>query len=284
MEYVTPQSASEASQALLQEGAFALAGGTDLLVKLKTRFVSPSIVVDIKRVPKIMTIEQSAEGWWIGAATPCAEIVEHDSLSKDWSGIVEALSLIGSTQIQGRATLGGNLCNASPAADSVPALIAAGATCVISGQTKEREEAVENIVTAPGITTLSKGEFIIGFKLPKPKLRSGDAYLRLIPRSEMDIAVVGAGVSLSVTEDGKIEAVRVSLGAIAPTQVLLTGLEDIFVGKEPDDDAIQKLVAVAEKACKPIKDKRGTIEYRTKIAGVLAKRAFAIALKRANGY
>ncbi|MEJ6650404.1 MAG: xanthine dehydrogenase family protein subunit M [Burkholderiales bacterium] len=284
MEYVTPQSASEASQALLQEGAFALAGGTDLLVKLKTRFVSPSIVVDIKRVPKIMTIEQSAEGWWIGAATPCAEIVEHDSLSKDWPGIVEALSLIGSTQIQGRATLGGNLCNASPAADSVPALIAAGATCVISGQTKEREEAVENIVTAPGITTLSKGEFIIGFKLPKPKLRSGDAYLRLIPRSEMDIAVVGAGVSLSVTEDGKIEAVRVSLGAIAPTQVLLTGLEDIFVGKEPDDDAIQKLVAVAEKACKPIKDKRGTIEYRTKIAGVLAKRAFAIALKRANGY
>ena len=284
MEYVTPQSASEASQALLQEGAFALAGGTDLLVKLKTRFVSPSIVVDIKRVPKIMTIEQSAEGWWIGAATPCAEIVEHDSLSKDWPGIVEALSLIGSTQIQGRATLGGNLCNASPAADSVPALIAAGATCVISGQTKEREEAVEKIVTAPGITTLSKGEFIIGFKLPKPKLRSGDAYLRLIPRSEMDIAVVGAGVSLSVTEDGKIEAVRVSLGAIAPTQVLLTGLEDIFVGKEPDDDAIQKLVAVAEKACKPIKDKRGTIEYRTKIAGVLAKRAFAIALKRANGY
>ena len=284
MEYVTPQSASEASQALLQEGAFALAGGTDLLVKLKTRFVSPSIVVDIKRVPKIMTIEQSAEGWWIGAATPCAEIVEHDSLSKDWPGIVEALSLIGSTQIQGRATLGGNLCNASPAADSVPALIAAGATCVISGQTKEREEAVENIVTAPGITTLSKGEFIIGFKLPKPKLRSGDAYLRLIPRSEMDIAVVGAGVSLSVTEDGKIEAVRVSLGAIAPTQVLLTGLEDIFVGKEPDDDAIQKLVAAAEKACKPIKDKRGTIEYRTKIAGVLAKRAFAIALKRANGY
>ena len=284
MEYVTPQSASEASQALLQEGAFALAGGTDLLVKLKTRFVSPSIVVDIKRVPKIMTIEQSAEGWWIGAATPCAEIVEHDSLSKDWPGIVEALSLIGSTQIQGRATLGGNLCNASPAADSVPALIAARATCVISGQTKEREEAVEKIVTAPGITTLSKGEFIIGFKLPKPKLRSGDAYLRLIPRSEMDIAVVGAGVSLSVTEDGKIEAVRVSLGAIAPTQVLLTGLEDIFVGKEPDDDAIQKLVAAAEKACKPIKDKRGTIEYRTKIAGVLAKRAFAIALKRANGY
>ena len=132
MEYVTPQSASEASQALLQEGAFALAGGTDLLVKLKTRFVSPSIVVDIKRVPKIMTIEQSAEGWWIGAATPCAEIVEHDSLSKDWPGIVEALSLIGSTQIQGRATLGGNLCNASPAADSVPALIAAGATCVVA--------------------------------------------------------------------------------------------------------------------------------------------------------
>ncbi|MDA0237442.1 MAG: xanthine dehydrogenase family protein subunit M [Proteobacteria bacterium] len=282
MKYVTPKSASEASQALLQEGAFALAGGTDLLVKLKTRFVSPKVVVDIKYVPKIMAIEQSAQGWWIGAATPCAEIVEHNSLSKDWPGVVEALSLIGSTQIQGRATLGGNLCNASPAADSVPALIAAGATCVISGQTKEREEPVEKIVTAPGRTALDKGEFIIGFKLPKPRSRAGDAYLRLIPRSEMDIAVVGAGVSLSVSEDGRIEAIRVALGAIAPTQVLLSGLEDIFVGKEPNDDAIQKLVSLAEKACKPIKDKRGTIEYRTKIAGVLAKRAFGIALKRAT--
>ena len=284
MEYVTPKSASEASQALSQEGAFALAGGTDLLVKLKTRFVSPSVIVDIKHIPNIMTIKQSAEGWWIGAATPCAEIVEHDSLSKDWPGVVEALSLIGSTQIQGRATLGGNLCNASPAADSIPALIAAGATCVISGQVKEREEPVEKIVTAPGVTTLGKGEFIIGFKLPIPKNSSGDAYLRLIPRSEMDIAVVGAGVSLSLSEDGKIEAIRVALGAIAPTQVLLSGLEDIFIGKEPNDDAIQKLVSLAEKACKPIKDKRGTIEYRTKIAGVLAKRAFGIALKRANNY
>lgn len=282
MNYVAPKTAHEASKALTQEGAFALAGGTDLLVKLKTQFLSPSLVVDIKKIPKIMSIEQSADGWWIGAATPCAEIVEHKSLSQDWPGVVEALSLIGSTQIQGRATLGGNLCNASPAADSVPALIAAGGTCIISGQTGEREEPIEKIVMSPGVNALEKGEFVLGFKLPKSTNSSGDAYLRLIPRSEMDIAVVGAGTSLSVDEDKKITSIRVSLGAIAPTQVLLDGLEDIFIGKVPDEDSIKQLVSIAEAACKPIKDKRGTVEYRTKIAGVLAKRTFTLAFERAT--
>jgi carbon-monoxide dehydrogenase medium subunit len=282
MNYVAPKTAHEASKALTQEGAFALAGGTDLLVKLKTQFLSPSLVVDIKQIPKIMSIEESADGWWIGAATPCAEIVEHKSLSQDWPGVVEALSLIGSTQIQGRATLGGNLCNASPAADSVPALIAAGGTCIISGQTGEREEPIEKIVMSPGVNALEKGEFVLGFKLPKSTNSSGDAYLRLIPRSEMDIAVVGAGTSLSVDEDKKITSIRVSLGAIAPTQVLLDGLEDIFIGKVPDEDSIKQLVSIAEAACKPIKDKRGTVEYRTKIAGVLAKRTFTLAFERAT--
>ena len=282
MNYVAPKTALEASEALTQEGAFALAGGTDLLVKLKTQFLSPSLVVDIKQIPKIMSIEESADGWWIGAATPCAEIVEHKSLSQDWPGVVEALSLIGSTQIQGRATLGGNLCNASPAADSVPALIAASGTCIISGQTGEREEPIEKIVMSPGVNALEKGEFVLGFKLPKPTNSSGDAYLRLIPRSEMDIAVVGAGTSLSVDEDKKITSIRVSLGAIAPTQVLLNGLEDIFIGKVPDEDSIKQLVSIAEAACKPIKDKRGTVEYRTKIAGVLAKRTFTLAFERAT--
>lgn len=282
MNYVAPKTAHEASKALTQEGAFALAGGTDLLVKLKTQFLSPSLVVDIKQIPKIMSIEESADGWWIGAATPCAEIVEHKSLSQDWPGVVEALSLIGSTQIQGRATLGGNLCNASPAADSVPALIAAGGTCIISGQKGEREEPIEKIVMSPGVNALEKGEFVLGFKLPKPTNSSGDAYLRLIPRSEMDIAVVGAGTSLSVDEDKKITSIRVSLGAIAPTQVLLNGLEDIFIGKVPDEDSIKQLVSIAEAACKPIKDKRGTVEYRTKIAGVLAKRTFTLAFERAT--
>ncbi|MDC1311058.1 xanthine dehydrogenase family protein subunit M [Burkholderiales bacterium] len=284
MDYVAPKTAMEASEALVQDGAFALAGGTDLLVKLKTKFISPNIVVDIKQVPKITSIEESMDGWWIGAATPCAEIVEHESLCQDWPGVVEALSLIGSTQIQGRATLGGNLCNASPAADSVPALIAANGTCVISGQTGEREEPIENIVISPGATVLAKGEFILGFKLPKPPSGSGDAYLRLIPRSEMDIAVVGVGTSVSVDKNKKITSIRISLGAIAPTQVILDGLEDIFIGKEPDEDSINKLVSLAESACRPIKDKRGTIEYRTKIAGVLAKRTLNIAYERATNH
>ena len=284
MNYVVPKTASEASKALIQDGAFALAGGTDLLVKLKTKFVSPSVVVDIKKVPRIMGIEETADGWWIGAATPCAEIVEHESLCQDWPGVVEALSLIGSTQIQGRATLGGNLCNASPAADSVPALIAARGTCIISGQSGEREEPIEQIVTSPGVTVLKKGEFILGFKLPKPENGTGDAYLRLIPRSEMDIAVVGAGTTISVDKNKKITSIRVSLGAIAPTQIVLEGLEDIFIGKEPDEDSINKLVSIAESACKPIQDKRGTIEYRTRIAGVLAKRTLTIAYERATNH
>lgn len=284
MNYVVPKTALEASKALVQEGAFALAGGTDLLVKLKTKFVSPSMVVDIKQVPKIMGIEATADGWWIGAATPCAEIVEHESFSKDWPGVVEALSLIGSTQIQGRATLGGNLCNASPAADSVPALISARGTCIISGQSREREEPIEKIVTSPGVTALEKGEFILGFKLPKPQSGTGDAYLRLIPRSEMDIAVVGAGTTVSVDKNKKITSIRVCLGAIAPTQIILDGLEDIFIGKEPDENSINKLVSIAEAACKPIKDKRGTIEYRTKIAGVLSKRTLTIAYERATNH
>ncbi|MFL2667536.1 MAG: FAD binding domain-containing protein [Burkholderiales bacterium] len=281
MDYVTPTTAMEASKALAQDGAFALAGGTDLLVKLKTKFVSPSVIVDIKQVPKIMSIENSTDGWWIGAAVPCAEISEHESLRQDWPGLVESLSLIGSTQIQGRATLGGNLCNASPAADSVPALIAAYGTCIISGQSGDREEPIENIVTSPGVTVLEKGEFILGFKLPKPESGTGDAYLRLIPRSEMDIAIVGAGTSVSVDKDKKITSIRVALGAIAPTQIILDGLEDLFIGKEPNENSINKLISIAESACRPIKDKRGTVEYRTKIAGVLAKRTLTIAYKRA---
>jgi CO/xanthine dehydrogenase FAD-binding subunit len=282
MDYVAPNSAQEVSQALSKEGAFALAGGTDLLVKLKTRMNVPQTVVDIKNVPRIRSIEKTGDSWWIGAATPCAEISEHADFAKDWPGVVEALSLIGSTQIQGRASLGGNLCNASPAADSVPALIAARTTCVISGESGEREVPVESIVQSPGKTSLKQGEFIVGFRLPLSANKSGDAYLRLIPRTEMDIAVVGAGVALSLDTSGKIAAIRIALGAVAPTQVVLSGLEDLCVGKEPNNDLIEKLVAIAEDACKPIDDKRGTVEYRKTIAGVLTKRAFSIALDRAK--
>ncbi len=282
MNYQTPTSAKDAAKLLSQEGTQLLAGGTDLLVRLRAGISAPATIVDIKGVPTLRGIEHDAKGWRIGAATSCAEIGEHAKLASAWPGVVEALKLIGSTQIQGRATLGGNLCNASPAADSVPALIAAGAVCEVVGVKGQREIPVEKIITGPGKNALSKGEFVLGFRLPDPPKRAGDAYLRLIPRSEMDIAVVGAGVALALDAKGTCTNARVALGAVAPTPLLVANAAKALIGTKVDDAALEKLAAAASAACKPIDDKRGTVAYRVKVAGVLAKRAARIAYERAN--
>ena len=196
--------------------------------------------------------------------------------------MVEAANLIGSTQVQGRASLAGNLCNASPAADSVPALIAARATCVVAGPKGRREVPVESIATGPGRTSLSPGEFIVEFHLPKRPPRSADAYLRFIPRTEMDIAVVGAAVSLTLDAGGVCADARVVLGAVAPTAILVPEAAAALVGRKLDETALAGLDQAARRACKPIDDKRGTIEYRTKVAGVLARRTATIAYERAG--
>ncbi len=283
MDYRTPGTASEAAALLAaNDGAFVLAGGTDLLVKLRAGFVAPRIVVDLKQIPRLRGIEHDARGWRIGAATACAEIGEHAAFLAAWPGVVEGLQLIGSTQIQGRATLGGNLCNASPAADSVPALIAAGAVCEVAGEGSEREVPVECIITGPGRTSLARGEFIMGFRLPDPQPRSGDAYLRFIPRTEMDIAVVGVGVALVLDAQGLCTHARVGLGAVAPTPLLVAEAAKALIGTRVDDAALKALAAAASAACKPIDDKRGTIAYRIKVAGVLARRSAKNALDRAT--
>ncbi|UCH46497.1 MAG: xanthine dehydrogenase family protein subunit M [Betaproteobacteria bacterium] len=282
MDYQTPTSAEDAARLLAQEGAEALAGGTDLLVKLRAGMATPSMIVDLKSVPRLRGIEHDAKGWRIGAATPCAEIGEHAELAAAWPGVVEALQLIGSTQIQGRATLGGNLCNASPAADTVPALIAAGAICEVAGVSGERELPVQDVITSPGKNALARGEFIVGFRLPDPPKRSGDAYLRLIPRTEMDIAVVGAGVALALDAKGVCTHARVALGAVAPTPLLVADAAKALIGTKVDDAALESVAAAASAACKPIDDKRGTVAYRVKVAGVLAKRAARIAYQRAS--
>lgn len=283
MDYRVPATTTEAVAMLTSvEGAHALAGGTDLLVKLRTGLMAPRLVVDLKAIPTIRGISSDARGWRIGAATPCAEIGEHKGICAAWPGLVEGLKLIGSTQVQGRATLGGNLCNASPAADSVPALIAAGAVCEVVGPGGTREVPVENIVTSPGRTSLARGEFILGFRLPPQHARGGDAYLRLIPRTEMDIAVVGAGVSLALGSDGTCTHARVSLGAVAPTPLLVADCAKALLGSKVDEPALKALATAASAACKPIDDKRGTIAYRVKVAGVLAVRAARIALERAQ--
>ena len=286
MEYRAPASLKEAVDLLAAHtgAAHVLAGGTDLLVKLRAGFVAPQMVVDLKAIPQLRGITADARGFRIGAATSCAEIGEHAALAAAWPGVVEALQLIGSTQIQGRASLGGNLCNASPAADSVPALIAAGAVCEVAGPGGERQVPVEQIVTGPGKTSLARGEFVMGFRLPKPPPRSGDAYLRFIPRTEMDIAVVGVGVALTLDAAGVCTHARVGLGAVAPTPLLVADAAKALIGTRVDDAALAALAKATSAACKPIDDKRGTVAYRIKVAGVLARRAAQTALDRARGH
>ena len=211
-----------------------------------------------------------------------AELKEHARLKKAWPGVVEAANLIGSTQIQGRATLGGNLCNGSPAADSVPALIAAGAVATLAGPKGRRDLLVEDVMLGPRKLALTKGEIVVSFLLPPRPARSSDAYLRFIPRTEMDIAVVGAGVSLTLDAGGTITAARVSLGAVAARVLLVSEAAQAIIGSRLDKAAQDRLEAAARAACRPIDDKRGTIEFRTDVAAVLTRRTALIALDRAR--
>jgi len=284
LDYTAPSTVEEAVRILAATPGTAkvLSGGTDLLVQLRSGRVKPGLIVDIKKIPDISGIREKDGGFTIGAATSGAEIGECAALQKAWPGVVEAANLIGSTQVQGRASLAGNLCNASPAADSVPAMIAARATCVIAGPKGKREAPVETITTGPGRTSLSPGEFIVAFHLPKRPPRSADAYLRFIPRTEMDIAVVGAAVNLTLDTGGVCTDARVVLGAVAPTAVIVAEAATALIGRKLDETALAALDRAARAACKPIDDKRGTIEYRTKVAGVMARRTATIAYERAR--
>lgn len=284
IDYVAPTSVNDAVAALAAASGNGrvLAGGTDLLVQMRTGRVSPQKIIDIKRIAETREIVESDEAFVIGAAATGVEMSAHNGLKTTFPGIVEAMDLIGSQQIQGRASPGGNLCNASPAADCVPALIAAGATCTIAGPNGTRDIPVEDVVTGPGQTCLSQDEFVVSFTVPKPPPRTGDAYLRLIPRTEMDIAVVGAGVCLTLDDAGVCQAARVALGAVAPTQVLVEDGAAALIGSTIDETALSKLAAAASAACNPIDDKRGTVDYRKKVAGVLATRAAQKALERAK--
>jgi len=284
LSYTAPSTVDEAVRLLAGASGAAkvLAGGTDLLVQLRSGRTKPDLIVDTKRIPGIAGIREQDGAFVIGAATSGAVIGECEALKDAWPGVVEAANLIGSTQIQGRASLAGNLCNASPAADSVPALIAARATCVIAGANGRREVPVESIVTGPGRTSLGPDEFVLEFHLPKRPPRSADAYLRFIPRTEMDIAVVGVAVSLTLDPGGVCTDARIVLGAVAPTAVLVPEGAAALIGRKLDETAVAGLDKAARGACKPIDDKRGTIEYRTKVAGVLARRAATIAYQRAG--
>ena len=284
MRYERPTTLKAAAQMLAKEKgqAFILAGGTDLLVRLRTGFIEPDLIVDIKSINGGKAIQKTATGFKIGAAVSGAELGEHAALKKAWPGVVEAANLIGSKQVQGRCTMSGNLCNASPAADSVPALVAAAAKVVIVGPKGKRTVAVEEIPVGPGKTSLKKGEIIESIVLPKRPPKSGDAYLRFIPRTEMDIAVVGVGVSLTLDGKGVVTKARVALGAVAPTVRLVPAAAKALIGTKMDKAALDALAAACSAACSPIDDKRGTRDFRIKVAGVLARRTALQALERAN--
>ncbi len=285
MRFETPKSVEDAIALLAADPeAKVLAGGTDLLVRLRAGQIAPSAIIDVKRIDEMTTITREENGGWrIGAAVPSAEMNEHKALKGDWPGVVEAADLIGSTQVQGRATIVGNLCNAGPAADSVPAMVAARAVVRVQGPSGSRDVPVEDIPTGPGKTSLQPGELVTSVHLPARAPRSGSAYLRFIPRTEMDIAVVGCGVIVQFDETGTITDARVSLGAVGPKVMLVPTAAKALIGTKGDDTALEAVAAACSAAATPIDDKRGTIEFRKDVSGVLGKRATKIAMSRAKG-
>tara|TARA_B100000524_G_C23617319_1_gene358383 strand:- start:232 stop:1101 length:870 start_codon:yes stop_codon:yes gene_type:complete len=260
-----------------------LAGGTDLLVQIKSGIRKPNLVIDVKKIVELNSIEEVSENEFIvGASVSGANLNRNQKFSKLWPGVLEAFRLIGSEQIQGRASLGGNLCNGSPAGDSVPALIAAGCIALIAGPSGKREVPIEDFHTGPGKTVLENGEMLVSLKFPKRKPNSSDSYLRMTPRTEMDIAVVGCGVNVTL-ENNVCVAARVSLGAVAPTPLLIREASEIMVGTNLNSEILDKVSKICMDSCNPIDDKRGTVEYRTKVAGVLFKRTTLIAIDRIKG-
>jgi len=286
-EYLAPRTLREAVRLLAEKGeqARVLAGGTDLIVQMRNRRRQPERVVDVKQVPELNQITYTArKGLRIGAAVPCSQIYRDPEVTARYAGLVDAAAIIGGIQIQGRASLGGNLCNASPSGDSIPALIAYGAVAEITGPEGAREVAVADFCTGPGRNVLRPGELLVALRLPTPPKNTGAHYLRFIPRNEMDIAVVGAGAFVELGNRGKeFKSARIALGAVAPTPLFASQAGELLAGKPVGDEAIAEAAEAAKAIAKPITDMRGTAEFRLHLVGVLTRRALQGAVKRARG-
>lgn len=285
-DYSAPTTIGEAVGLLATKGdrARALAGGTDVIVQVREGRRDVDLLVDVKHIRELNEIAYDAEhGLRFGAAVPCYRLCEWPGLAKAYPGLIEAAALIGGTQIQSRASVGGNLCNASPAADTIPALIAAGAVCVIAGPDGQRELPVESFCIAPGRTVLGRGEMLVRLRVPPPAPHTGSAYLRFIPRNEMDIAVVGVGVQLTL-DDGCTAciAARIALAAVAPTPLFVPDAAAALIGRPPLPADIERAAALAQAAARPISDMRGDAQYRRHLVGVLTKRALTLALERSK--
>ncbi len=284
IDYVAPSSVKETVGLLAQHGdqARLLAGGTDLLVQLRTGRLQPNLVVDVKSIPELNEVAYEPQaGLTVGAAVPCYKIYTDQAVTGAYPGLIDAVSLIGGIQIQGRASLGGNLCNAAPSGDTIPVLIALGATARITGTNVTREVAVEEFCTGPGRNVLQRGEMLTSVHIPPPVPNSGAHYVRFIPRNEMDIAVAGAGVSV-VIDDGVFKSARVSLASVAPTPLFVKDAGDALAGRAVDEESVRLASGIARDAARPITDMRGTVEYRKHLCEVLTRRALNIAIQRAK--
>jgi carbon-monoxide dehydrogenase medium subunit len=285
-DYAAPATVAEVVKLLSAHGERAriLAGGTDIIVQVREGRRDLDLLVDVKRIPQLNELAYDpGHDLRLGAAVPCYRLCEQRDLLRPYPGLVEAAGLIGGTQIQSRATVGGNLCNASPAADSVPALIAASATCIVAGVETHREMPIEDFCMAPGRTALRAGEMLVSLRLPAPPPHTGSAYLRFIPRNEMDIAVVGVGVQLTLDEGrANCTAARIALAAVAPRPLLVPEASKALVGTALAPADIDKAAAAAQAAARPISDMRGDAAYRKHLVGVLTRRAIGIAIGRAK--
>ena len=287
IDYSSPETLSEALGLLnnYQKDAGILAGGTDLIVKMRANRVNPTQVIDIKAISELNQINiNSNNDLTIGSAIPCYKIYNNSEIMNLRPELKDSASIIGGTQIQGRASLGGNICNAAPSADSVPLLIALGTTCNVQSINGERTIPLENLFSGPGQTVLEPNELLISITIPKKSNLSGANYIRFIPRNEMDIAVVGTGVSVIISDDKKkFESVRVSLASVGPTPIFVDGIDKEISGQEINDESIRVVSNIAKNASKPISDMRGTAEFRQHLCEVLTRRALITSIERAKG-
>lgn len=285
-EYEAPASVAEAVRVLSQHNGSArpLAGGTDLIDQIRVGRHTPQVVVDIKKIPELSVLELSSTGLRLGAAVPCYRVYGDARISAAYAALADSAKIIGGIQIQSRASIGGNLCNSGPAADSTPSLIALGAVAVIAGAKGQREVPVENFCTGPGKNILTPGEFLVELKFPARPAHSGSHYRRFIPRNEMDIAVVGVAASVVLDEKHeKFISARVALGAVGPTPLYAEAVGKLLAGQPVDEATIAKAAAAAQAVATPIDDMRGTKEFRLHVTGVLTRRVIEEAVKRARG-
>ena len=280
--YHAPESLEEAVQLLsaARQPVKVLSGGTDLIIQMQGLIQDERLVVDVKKIPSMRAAEWTDDHLILGPSMSCAQFTKRQDIQTVFPGLVEAAYLIGSTQVQGRASIGGNLCNASPAADTIPALMVNRAVCLIQGPNGTRRVNVEDFLIGVGKQCLASDELLVGIELPKPADRTMDAYLRFIPRTEMDIAVAGAAVSVTLNDDGVCTDARVAIGAVSPTAILVPSAAEALIGTKLDDDALLAAAAASSQAANPISDRRGTVEFRRHVVGVLTKRAAKIAADR----